>query len=116
MSPPAGDPDLVQLGFDESEIGDWANADHGGFVDCGGKSVRAYDDIALLRSIPVSGGIPGDVFEVRAGAICTVLMYSQGVKPIAYLECGVGGSGFAFGFEELSRLKLHMTNEEKYPR
>jgi hypothetical protein len=116
VTAPAGDIDLAKLGFDESEVGVWADAEYGGFADGDGKFVRVYDDIELSRPIPVSGGNPGDASEVGAGTICTVLGYTQGVRPIAHLECSVGGSAFAFGFEELNRLKLHKTSEEKYSR
>jgi len=45
-----------------------------------------------------------------------VLSYTLGPKSVAQLECYVGEQEFAFGFEDLSHLKLHMTNEEKYAR
>ena len=88
----------------------------GAFAGSDGRSVRCYDDVILSRAIPVDGGVRTDASEVPAGTIATVLFYSTGSVGVAQLECYVGDDAFTFGYEELSRLKLHMTNEEKYPR
>jgi len=88
----------------------------GAFIGSDGRSVRCYDDIILSRAIPVDGGVRTAVGEVPGGTIATVLFYSTGPVGVAQLECYVGEDAFTFGYEELSRLKLHMTNEEKYAR
>ena len=88
---------------------------NGAFAGSDGRLVRCYDDVILSRSIPVEGGVRTDASEVPPGTICTVLFYSTGPIGVAWLECDVGGDGFAFGFEEISQLRLHMTIEEKYP-
>ncbi len=88
----------------------------GTFAGSDGRPVRCYDDVILSRAIPVDGGVRTDLNEVPSGTIATVLFYSTGSIRLAQLECYVGEDAFTFGYEELSRLKLHMTNEEKYPR
>ena len=88
----------------------------GAFAGSDGHLVRCYDDVILSRSIPVEGGVGTDVEEVPPGTIGTVLFYSTGPVGVAQLECYVGEDAFTFGYEELSKLKLHMTNEEKYAR
>lgn len=88
----------------------------GAFAGSDGRLVRCYDDVILSRAIPVDGGVQTEVDEVPSGTIGTVLFYSTGPIGVAQLECYVGEDGFTFGYEELSKLKLHMTNEEKYPR
>ena len=93
---------------------DWTQ--DGAFMDADGRRVRCYDDVVLSRSISVDGGVRTSVSEVPAGTICTVLFFSTGSIGVAQLECYVGEDAFTFGYEELSKLKLHMTNEEKYPR
>ncbi len=88
----------------------------GAFAGSDGRLVRCYDDVILSRSIPVEGGAGTDVEEVPPGTIGTVLFYSTGPVGVAQLECYVGEDAFTFGYEKLSKLKLHMTNEEKYAR
>jgi hypothetical protein len=88
----------------------------GAFTGSDGLSVRCYDDVVLSRTVPVDGGVRTDVDEVPPGTVGTVLFYSTGPIGVAQLECYVGEDAFTFGYEELSKLKLHMTNEEKYPR
>jgi hypothetical protein len=88
----------------------------GAFTGSDGRSVRCYDDVVLSRTVPVDGGVRTDVDEVPPGTVGTVLFYSTGPIGVAQLECYVGEDAFTFGYEELSKLKLHMTNEEKYPR
>ncbi len=99
---------------DQMDLEDWTQ--DGAFIGSDGRPVRCYDDVVLSRPIPVEGGVRTDVTEVPAGTTGTVLFYSRGPVGIAQLECDVGEDAFAFGYEELWRLKLHMTNEEKYPR
>jgi hypothetical protein len=86
------------------------------FVGRDGRLVRCYDDVILARPIPVEGGVRTDVSIVPEGTIATVLFYSKGPVGCAQLECYVGEDAFTFGYEEISQLSLHMTNEEKYPR
>ena len=88
----------------------------GAFAGSDGRPVRCYDDVILSRSIPVDGGVGTAVSEVPPGTICTVLFYSTGPVGVAQLECYVGEHGFTFGYEEISKLQLHMTGDEKYPR
>ncbi len=88
----------------------------GAFVGSDGRPVRCYDDIILSRAIPVDEGFGTDVQRVEEGTICTVLFYSLRPVGMAQLECYVGKGAPIFGYEEISHLRLHMTNEEKYPR
>ena len=88
----------------------------GSFIGSDGRPIRCYDDVVLSRSIPVEGGVRTELEDVPSGTIWTVLFYSTGPVGLAQLECYVGEDAFTFGYEELSKLKLHMTNEEKYAR
>jgi len=99
---------------EQMALEDWTQ--EGAFTGSDGRSVRCYDDVVLARTIPVDGGVRTDVDEVPPGTVGTVLFYSTGPVGVAQLECYVGEDAFTFGYEELSKLKLHMTNEEKYPR
>ncbi len=105
---------MTKSPVDQMAIEEWTQ--EGAFGGADGRPVRCYDDVVLARPISVDGGVRTDVEEVPAGTICTVLFYSRGPVGVAQLECYVGEDGFTFGYEELARLKLHMTNEEKYPR
>ncbi len=99
---------------EQMALEDWTQ--EGAFTGSDGRSVRCYDDVVLSRTIPVDSGVRTDVDEVPPGTVGTVLFYSTGPVGVAQLECYVGEDAFTFGYEELSKLKLHMTNEEKYPR
>ena len=88
----------------------------GGFFGSDGRWVRCYDDVILSRPIPVESAVRTNVAEVPAGTICTVLFYSKGPAAKAELECCVGENAFAFGYEEVSALKLFATYEEKNSR
>jgi len=92
----------------------------GSFQDPDGKSVRPYDDVVVSRPIEIAGGWLRDkVTEtLPAGSIGTVLMFTAGPEGWTHLEMyrpeSVGG--FGFSYEKIEFLRLHMTNEEKYPR
>ncbi|MDP3803689.1 hypothetical protein [Brevundimonas sp.] len=105
---------MTKLPRDQMESETWTQ--DGAFAGSDGRAVRCYDDVVLSRAIPVDGGVGTAVDEVPAGTVGTVLFYSTGPVGVAQLECYVGDDAFTFGYEELSRLKLHMTNEEKYAR
>ena len=97
-----------------SAPGEWTQ--DGAFAGSEGRLVRCYDDVVLLRSIAVSGGTAGRSVTMPAGTIGTVLFYSTGATPMAELEFRLEGHGIAFGQAGLMHLRLHQTNEQKYPR
>lgn len=99
---------------DQMAVEEWTQ--EGAFVGADGRVVRCYDDVVLSRSIPVevvSGDFVGDA---PAGTVGTVLFYSKGPVGVAQLELDIESNPMIIAHEELSRLSLHMTNEEKYPR
>jgi hypothetical protein len=96
-----------------SDFDGWVQ--EGSFEGTDGHRVRAYDDVVLTREIPVRDGVRTTVASVPAGTVGTVLFFVPGPTGLAELELNVLG-GFAFGIEETRRLRLHQTNEEKYPR
>lgn len=87
----------------------------GTFLDIDGSSVRAYDDVLLLDEIAIEGDVEG-AFVIPAGTVATVLFFQAEADGVAELECYWPENGFSFGFACTNRLRLHMANEQKYPR
>jgi hypothetical protein len=110
----AGDPLFENLGLSSDEVGKFTQ--EGSFLGSDDRYVRCYDDVKLVRPLAVRMSSGDRWATALSGATATVLSYTLGPKSVAQLECYVGEQEFAFGFEDLSHLKLHMTNEEKYAR
>jgi len=110
----AGDLLFENLGLSLDEVGKFTQ--EGSFLGSDGRYVRCYDDVKLVRPLAVRISSGDRWATALSGATATVLSYTLGPKSVAQLECYVGEQEFAFGFEDLSHLKLHMTNEEKYAR
>jgi hypothetical protein len=91
--------------------------DQGAFFDPDGKFIRCYDDVVVTRPIEIKDSRIGEeVMALPAGSIGTVLMLTAGPEGWAHLEMYFGERRFGFGYEKIAFLRLHMTNEEKYPR
>jgi hypothetical protein len=89
----------------------------GAFSGADGKSIRAYDDVALLREAPIeSSQFETKLKTAPAGTTGTVLFFTPGPDGVAQLELNLDAQGLCFAIEETRFLRLHMTNEEKYPR
>jgi len=88
----------------------------GAFFGGDGRPVRCYDDVVLSRPIPVEVDIGDFAGDAPKGTIGTVLFYSKGPVGVAQLELKLDNQPMIIAYEELSRLSLHMTNEQKYTR
>lgn len=86
----------------------------GAFQDADGRSVRAYDDVELLRPIPIEND-PKSAYEVPAGTVGTVLFHSGDQGPLE-VELYWPEGAFVFGYCMSTDVRLHQTSEEKYPR
>jgi len=87
---------------------------HGSFDDADGRLVRAYDDVVLLRDVLPENDADA-AYVARAGSTGTVLFFSINPDGVALIELNEWGPTVCV-FEDQRFLKLHMTNEEKYPR
>jgi len=86
----------------------------GSFVGSDGRPIRAYDDVVLLRDV-LPENDPDAGYLAKAGSTGTVLSYSTKREGVAQLELYAWNT-VVLGYEDQRFLKLHMTNEEKYPR
>ena len=91
---------------------DWTQ--DGTFADSDGIRVRCYDDVALLKDTDSEPDSNGFVITLPAGTSGTVLFFTTG-EP-CWLEIEYETNGMVFGVVEASHTKLHLRNEEKYPR
>lgn len=98
--------------FDLTGELDWKQ--EGAFDGADGRAVRAYDDVEFLRDAAVEND-PNTIYPVKAGETGTVLMFVPGPDGLAQIELESRPS-VVLAYEQLSFLRLHMTNEEKYPR
>jgi hypothetical protein len=88
----------------------------GAFDGADGRPVRAYDDVVLLRDV-LPENDPNADFLARAGAIGTVLFFSNRPDGVAQIELdNAPWNAVVLAYEDQRFLKLHMTNEEKHPR
>ena len=97
----------------DAEAASWTQ--DGTFAGADGKSVHAYDDVVLLRDIKPEND-PTSPYVVPAGTTGTVLFFSDRVDGVAQLELYWDPKAVVLGYEDQRHLRLHMTNEEKYPR
>ncbi|GEM_PF-1795505 len=95
------------------EAANWTQ--DGAFQDADGKAVRAYDDVVLLRAIAPEND-PQAAYDVPVGTTGTVLFFSERPDGVAQLELYWRPEAVVLGYEDQRYLRLHMTNEEKYPR
>ncbi len=86
----------------------------GSFAGADGRSVRAYDDVALLRDVLPENDVNA-AYLAKAGSTGTILFFSTRPDGVAQIELNDWGS-VVLAYEDQRYLKLHMTNEEKYPR
>jgi hypothetical protein len=86
----------------------------GTFDDANGVAVRCYDDAALLEEAGSTPDDEGSVIILPAGTSGTVLFFTTGDP--CWLELEYETDGMVFGVVEASKTKLHLRNEEKYPR
>ncbi|MFC5371106.1 hypothetical protein ACFPIF_00995 [Brevundimonas faecalis] len=93
---------------------DWTQ--DGSFIGNDGRSVRCYDDVVLSRPISVDAPMGNFQGDAPVGTVGTVLFYSKGPVGVAQIELYIADHPMVIGYEELSKLKLYMTNEEKYAR
>jgi len=91
---------------------DWTQ--EGTFADGDGNHVRCYDDVALLEAADSEPDGKGVVITLPEGATGTVLFFTIGDP--CWLELEYETPGMVFGVVEASKTKLHLRNEEKYPR
>lgn len=87
----------------------------GTFLDADGVAVCAYDDVSLLKAIPIEGDESSD-YRVPVGTIGTVLFHSGDTGGCLQLELYWPEGSFVFGYCTPGDVRLHMTNEQKYPR
>ena len=88
----------------------------GAFVGSDGKPVRAYDDVVLERAVGVASQFGGPTKMAAANTTATVLFFTPGSNGVAELEVYHPDPGVHVGLEDIRFLRLHTTNEEKYPR
>lgn len=98
---------------------DLSSADHwrqdGTFPDSDGAQVRAYDDVVLLKAaLPENKGDAAHVIPV--GTTATVLFHGGDAETPLQLEACWPENSFCIAYALPRDVKLHMTNEEKYPR
>ena len=86
----------------------------GSFDGADGRLVRAYDDVVLLRDVLPENDADA-AYVPRAGSTGTVLFFSIRPDGVAQIELNEWGR-VVIAYEDQRFLKLHMTNEEKYPR
>jgi hypothetical protein len=88
----------------------------GWFQGADGRRIRAYDDVTLLRDVlPENDG--NAAYLARAGSTGTVLFFSSRPDGVAQIELEFGPwNAVVLAYEDQRFVKLHMTNEEKYPR
>jgi hypothetical protein len=91
-----------------------AREQDGSFDDADGRLVRAYDDVVLLRDVLPENDADA-AYVARAGSTGTVLFFSINPDGVAQIELNEWAPTVCV-FEDQRFLKLHMTNEEKYPR
>ncbi|MBC7669621.1 MAG: hypothetical protein H7236_14510 [Gemmatimonadaceae bacterium] len=105
---------ILQGVFDiEKEAASWTQ--DGSFRGADGKPVRAYDDVVLLRDI-VPENDPKSPYIVPAGTTGTILFFNERADGVAQPELDWDPVAVVLGYEDQRHLRLHMTNEEKYPR
>jgi len=85
------------------------------FPDAEGAAVRAYDDVVLLRPTLPDNDANAD-YVIPAGTIATVLFHGGDAETPLQLEADWPKDGFCIAYSLPSDVKLHTTNEEKYPR
>ena len=99
--------------IDYSDAERWTQ--DGDFPDVDGTRVRAYDDVVLL-----SETLSEDNFGIRvpAGTVGTVLFHCGDADGLLQLEVYPEPirSGVDIGYARPSQVRLHQTNEKKYPR
>ena len=86
----------------------------GTFGDSEGTRVRCYDDVALLEVTSSEPDGNGYAIVLPEGTSGTVLFFTTG-EP-CWLEIEYNVHGIVFGVVEALKTKLHLRNEEKYPR
>ena len=94
------------------EVRAWSQ--DGTFEDAFGTAVHAYDDIALLEDWGSQPDSKGSIIPLPKGTSGTVLFYTEDKPSILHIEWEVPGA--VFGVVEAAKTKLHLRNEEKYPR
>ena len=99
--------------IDYSDTARWTQ--DGDFPDVDGARVRAYDDVVLL-----SETLSEDDFGIKvpAGTVGTVLFHCGDETGLIQLEVYPEPSrpGIDIGYTRPSQVRLHQTNEQKYPR
>ena len=91
---------------------DWTQ--DGTFTDSYGNNVRCYDDVSLLEAAESEPGGNGAVITLPDGTSGTVLFFTIG-EP-CWLQLEYETPGMVLGVVKASKTKLHLRNEEKYPR
>lgn len=86
----------------------------GTFKDAAGIDVRCYDDIALLEDTGSEPDGNGSIISLPAGTTGTVLFFTTGDP--CWLQIEYEADGAVFGVAEARKTKLHLRNDEKYPR
>ena len=86
----------------------------GAFTDSNGARVHCYDDVALLESTRSEPDRNGSVITLPAGASGTVLFFTTG-EP-CWLQIEYETPAMVIGVVEATKTKLHLRNEQKYPR
>ena len=101
------------LPIDYSDADRWTQ--DGTFPDVDGTPVRAYDDVILLEEI-----LSDDDFgsQVPARTIGTVLFHCADAVGLLQLEVYPvpERDGVDIGYARPRQVRLHQTNEQKYPR
>ena len=92
----------------------WDWTQDGTFADAEGSRVRCYDDVALLEPTGSEPDGKGSVIMLPEGTSGTVLFFTTG-EP-CWLQIEYETEGVVFGQVEASKVRLHLRNEEKYPR
>ena len=96
----------------DAEAASWEQ--RGSFVGADGRSVRAYDDVVFLRDVLPENDLDA-AYVAKAGSTGTILFFSTQPHGVAQVELN-GWNAVVLAYEEQRFLKLHVTNEEKYPR
>jgi hypothetical protein len=77
----------------------------GVFMDADGVPVSAYQDVVLLREIPIELSEDGP-YRIPAGTQATVLMFVPGHGGVAQLECHWPEGTWQIGYEKTSQLRF----------